>query len=119
MNALPSQRWPEPPYENVLSDVIEQMTEEQQCNVLLAVSDKFSGDDHRQALADLIDTLSDAHYMLNLLFEHDITILQAREMTKHNTSCIVSLRTLRNLTEQCSRAVDDEMTDKAREIANV
>lgn len=97
----------------------EALTDEQQREIVVSVADQFGGHDAfatLETLADQIDTLANAHYMLDQLFTRDCSISQLMERHKQWPDRIISLRTLLNLTKQCSKAVDEATTDKAREI---
>ena len=96
----------------------ESLTDEQQREIVLTVADRFACDEPRETLADQIDTLANAHYMLDQLFTQDCTIAQLMERNKQWPGRAQTLRTLLHLTEQCARAVDEETTNKAGEIVD-
>ena len=94
----------------------ESLTDDQQREIVLSVADSFGGDDHREALADQIDTLANAHWMLDQLFTRQCSVGELMDDQRKYPERAIALRCLLHLTEQCSRAVDDATTDKAREI---
>lgn len=96
----------------------ESLTDEQRRDIVLSVADSCGGDDHREALADQIDTLANAHYMLDQLFTRQCSVGDLMESHKHYPERAIALRCLLNLTQQCTRAVDEATTDKAREIVD-
>lgn len=112
MNALPSQRWPEPPDNIELPELDSDELE----TVLSDLATEIGGTEASElhaALSEQIETLASAHWMLNQLFKRDCTISQLFDSQKQYTSRITSLRTLRKLTEQMSKRFD-EMESLAR-----
>ena len=96
----------------------ESLTDDQQREIVLSVADSFGGDDHREALADQIATLADAHWMLDQLFTRQCSVGELMESQRTYPGRAIALRALLHLTKQCSRAVDDETTNKASELAD-
>lgn len=97
----------------------ESLTDEQQRDIVVSVAGRFGGHDAfatLETLADQIETLASAHYMLDQLFTHDCSISQLMERHKQWPDRIIGLRCLLSLTKQCARAVEEATTDKAREI---
>jgi hypothetical protein len=80
--------------ESVLSDLTTEIGGKEACEL-------------HQALSEQIATLAEAHYMLDQLFEHDITISQLFERHKQWAGRDTWLRTLRNLTAQMSKRFDE------------
>jgi hypothetical protein len=97
----------------------EAMTDEQVREIVVSVADSFGGHDAfatLEAFADQIDTLASAHWMLDQLFTRQCSVGELMESQRKYPERAIALRALLHLTKQCSRAVDDATTDKAREI---
>ncbi|SEJ54946.1 hypothetical protein [Frateuria terrea] len=104
---------------SAIDEAFESITDKQKREIVVSVADRFGGHDAfetLEAFADQIDTLANAHYMLDQLFTRDCSISQLMERQKAQPDRIISLRCLLNLTGQCAQAVDEATTDNAREI---
>lgn len=114
MNALPNfDTWLTTPPDDI---DLPELDSDELADVLSDLTTEYVGteaSEMRDALSDQIATLADAHWMLDQLFQHDITVAQLFERQKQYPDRITSLRTLRNLTAQMSQRFD-ELTELAQ-----
>src|SRR5689334_18385167 len=84
---------------SAIDEAFESINDKQQREIVVSVADRFGGHDAfetLEAFADQIDTLANAHYMLDQLFTHDCSISQLMERQKSCPDRIISLRCLLN-----------------------